>query len=72
MTCFKPKLRLKYFNSRINWAKDIIFLITEHEWLDAQAWLEGYHVVSCGVEGVLEAGDLPARASSIQAAIDSS
>jgi len=60
----------KYFRSQIYWAKDIIFLITEHEWLGAQAWLEGYHGVSCGVEGILEAGDLPARAGSIQAAIN--
>ena len=60
----------KHFRSQIYWAKDIIFLITEHEWLGAQAWLEGYHGVSCGVEGVLEAGELPARAGSIQAAIN--
>lgn len=25
------------------WAKDIIFLVTEHEQLGVQAWLEAYH-----------------------------
>ena len=60
----------KFFRSQIYWAKDIIFLITEHEFLGVQAWLEGYHGVSCGSEGVLRAGDLPARAGSIQAAIN--
>jgi len=59
----------KFFRSQIYWAKDIIFLVTEHEFLGAQAWLEGYHGVSYG-EGVLNAGDLPARAGSIQAAIN--
>ena len=60
----------KYFRSQIYWAKDIIFLVTEHEFLGTQAWLEGYHGVSCGAEGVLHSGDLPARAGSIQAAIN--
>jgi len=60
----------KYFRSQIYWAKDIIFLITEHEFLGIQAWLEGYHGVSCGTPGVLHSGDLPARAGSIQAAIN--
>ena len=60
----------KFFRSQIYWAKDIIFLITEHEFLGVQAWLEGYHGVSCGAEGVLHSGDLPARAGSIQAAIN--
>ena len=60
----------KYFRSQIYWAKDIIFLITEHEFLGIRAWLEGYHGVSCGAEGVLHSGDLPARAGSIQAAIN--
>jgi len=59
----------KFFRSQIYWAKDIIFLVTEHEFLGMQAWLEGYHGVSYG-EGVLMAGDLPARAGSIQAAVN--
>ena len=60
----------KYFRSQIYWAKDIIFLITEHEFLGTQAWLEAYHGVSCGSQGVLHSGHLAARAGSIQAAIN--
>ena len=60
----------KYFRSQIYWAKDIIFLITEHEFLGTQAWLEAYHGVSCGSQGVLHTGHLAARAGSIQAAIN--
>lgn len=51
------------------WAKDIIFLITEHEQLGIQAWLEAYHQVQCGT-GVLDRGDLDGRAGAIQAAIN--
>ena len=59
----------KFFRSQIYWAKDIIFLVTEHEFLGTQAWLEGYHGVSYG-KGVLTPGPLPARAGSIQAAVN--
>lgn len=52
------------------WAKDIIFLVTEHEQLGMQAWLEAYHSVSCGKRGVLDYGDLNGRAGAIQAAIN--
>lgn len=52
------------------WAKDIIFLITEHEQLGMQAWLDAYHGVVSGQEGILIAGDLSGRAGSIQAAIN--
>lgn len=52
------------------WAKDIIFLITEHEQLGVQAWLEAYHSVSCGKKGTLDFGDLHGRAGAIQAAIN--
>lgn len=33
------------------WAKDIIFLVTEHEQLGMQAWLEAYHGTCCGLPG---------------------
>ncbi|XP_077283815.1 glycosylphosphatidylinositol anchor attachment 1 [Arctopsyche grandis] len=33
----------KFARSRKYWAKDIIMLVTEHEQLGAQAWLEAYH-----------------------------
>lgn len=52
------------------WAKDIIFLITEHEQLGIQAWLEAYHGVKCGDDGTLDHGDLRGRAGAIQAAIN--
>lgn len=59
-----------FFSEQNYWAKDIIFLVTEHEQLGMQAWLDAYHGVTSGIEGVLEAGDLPGRAGSIQAAIN--
>lgn len=52
------------------WAKDIIFLVTEHEQLGMQAWLEAYHSVSCGKRGTINYGDLHGRAGAIQAAIN--
>ncbi|XP_071447710.1 glycosylphosphatidylinositol anchor attachment 1 protein [Hetaerina americana] len=60
----------KFFRRQKYWAKDIIFLVTEHEQLGVQAWLEAYHGVSCGYEGVLDAGTLPGRGGSIQAAVN--
>ena len=51
------------------WAKDIIFLVTEHEQLGMQAWLDAYHGVTSGQDDVLLAGDLSGRAGAIQAAI---
>ncbi|KAG8224021.1 hypothetical protein J437_LFUL001098 [Ladona fulva] len=60
----------KFFRKQKYWAKDIIFLVTEHEQLGVQAWLEAYHGVSCGRDGVLDAGSLSGRGGSIQAAIN--
>jgi glycosylphosphatidylinositol transamidase len=34
-----------FFRLQNYWAKDIIFLITQHEQLGMQAWLEAYHQV---------------------------
>ncbi len=59
----------KFFRKQFYWAKDLIFLVTEHEQLGMQAWLEAYHQRSCG-SGVLDYGVLEARAGSIQAAIN--
>jgi len=59
----------KFFRRQIYWAKDIIFLITEHEFLGMQAWLEAYHGVSYG-DGSIQPGKLAGRAGSIQAAIN--
>jgi len=65
----------KFFRHQKYWAKDIIFLITQHEQLGMQAWLEAYHRTSCGYVNygspeVLDHGDLEARAGSLQAAIN--
>ncbi|XP_026678671.1 glycosylphosphatidylinositol anchor attachment 1 protein-like [Diaphorina citri] len=60
---------VKFFRRQRYWAKDIILLISEHEQLGVQAWLEAYHGVSCGTTGVLDSGDLEARGGAIQAAI---
>ena len=60
----------KFFRRQNYWAKDIIFLVTQHEQLGMQAWLEAYHQRTLGQKGVLDHGDLPARAGSIQAAIN--
>lgn len=42
----------KFFRAQNYWAKDIIFLITEHEMLGMQAWLEAYHQISSGMAGM--------------------
>ncbi|XP_014488374.1 PREDICTED: glycosylphosphatidylinositol anchor attachment 1 protein isoform X2 [Dinoponera quadriceps] len=60
----------KFCRKQKYWAKDIIFLVTEHEQLGMQAWLDAYHDVTSGQEGILMAGDLSGRAGSIQAAIN--
>lgn len=35
-----------HFRGQIYWAKDIIFLVTEHDLLGTEAWLEAYHDVN--------------------------
>lgn len=65
-----PFVYIIFITEEKYWAKDIIFLVTEHEQLGMQAWLEAYHSVSCGKKGVLHHGDLNGRAGAIQAAIN--
>ncbi|XP_011310365.1 glycosylphosphatidylinositol anchor attachment 1 protein [Fopius arisanus] len=60
----------KFCRRQKYWAKDIIFLVTEHEQLGMQAWLDAYHGVVSGQAEVLDPGDLTGRAGSIQAAIN--
>ncbi|XP_025419796.1 glycosylphosphatidylinositol anchor attachment 1 protein [Sipha flava] len=60
----------QFFRQQMYWAKDIIFLVTEHEQLGMQAWLEAYHGTCCGSPGVLDSGKLSGRAGAIQAAIN--
>ncbi|NXD87697.1 GPAA1 protein, partial [Halcyon senegalensis] len=51
---------------QIYWAKDIIFLVNEHDLLGMEAWLESYHDVN--LTEVRSSGTL-GRAGAIQAAI---
>ncbi|NWU98759.1 GPAA1 protein, partial [Upupa epops] len=55
-----------YFRGQIYWAKDIIFLVNEHDLLGMEAWLEGYHDVN--LTDMHSAG-LLGRAGAIQAAV---
>ncbi|MBW02122.1 Glycosylphosphatidylinositol anchor attachment 1 protein, partial [Eschrichtius robustus] len=55
-----------HFRGQIYWAKDIIFLVTEHDLLGSEAWLEAYHDVN--VTGV-QSSPLQGRAGAIQAAV---
>lgn len=57
------------FRKASYWARDIIFLVTEHEQLGMEAWLEAYHYTSSGSHAI-DFGQLDARAGAIQAAIN--
>lgn len=56
------------YSEQVYWAKDLIFLVTEHEQLGAQAWLQAYHRTQSGA-GVLDHGDLEGRAGAIQVTV---
>ncbi|XP_073705029.1 glycosylphosphatidylinositol anchor attachment 1 protein [Garra rufa] len=56
----------QYFRNQIYWAKDIIFLVNEHDLIGMQAWLEGYHHTN--ITG-MDYSPLQGRAGSIQAAL---
>uniref|UniRef100_A0A8C3Q4D4 Uncharacterized protein n=1 Tax=Geospiza parvula TaxID=87175 RepID=A0A8C3Q4D4_GEOPR len=51
---------------QVYWAKDLIFLVTEHDLLGTQAWLEAYHDVNLTD---MRSGGVPGRAGAIQAAL---
>ncbi|XP_019485843.1 PREDICTED: glycosylphosphatidylinositol anchor attachment 1 protein isoform X2 [Hipposideros armiger] len=55
-----------HFRGQIYWAKDIIFLVTEHDLLGTEAWLEAYH--DTNVTG-MQSSPLQGRAGAIQAAV---
>uniref|UniRef100_A0A5F9CZB7 GPI-anchor transamidase component GPAA1 n=1 Tax=Oryctolagus cuniculus TaxID=9986 RepID=A0A5F9CZB7_RABIT len=55
-----------HFRGQIYWAKDIIFLVTDHDLLGTEAWLEAYHDVN--VTGI-QSSPLQGRAGAIQAAV---
>ncbi|MBN3300421.1 GPAA1 protein, partial [Amia calva] len=56
----------QYFKGQVYWAKDLIFLVNEHDLIGMQAWLEGYHDVN--TTGI-SASPLQGRGGSIQAAL---
>uniref|UniRef100_A0A8C6SCI8 GPI-anchor transamidase component GPAA1 n=1 Tax=Neogobius melanostomus TaxID=47308 RepID=A0A8C6SCI8_9GOBI len=56
----------QYFRNQIYWAKDIIFLVNEHDLIGMQAWLEGYHHTN--TTG-MDWSPLHGRGGSIQAAL---
>ncbi|XP_056378849.1 glycosylphosphatidylinositol anchor attachment 1 protein [Hyla sarda] len=55
-----------YFRGQIYWAKDIIFLVNEHDLIGMEAWLEGYHDVNITE---IRSSVMMGRAGAIQAAI---
>ncbi|XP_046631275.1 glycosylphosphatidylinositol anchor attachment 1 protein-like [Daphnia pulicaria] len=57
------------FRAASYWARDVIFVVTEHEQLGMEAWLEAYHYTSSGSNSI-DFGQLDARAGAIQAAIN--
>lgn len=57
----------KAFRSKTYWAKDIIFLVTEHDNIGMQAWLGAYHYYKLEY---IYPSELPSRSGSIQAAIN--
>ncbi|KAA0191011.1 hypothetical protein HAZT_HAZT011698 [Hyalella azteca] len=59
-----------FFSEQLYWAKDIIFLVTEHEQLGMEAWLQSYHGSLPQSPPVLDFGKLIARAGPIQAAVN--
>lgn len=57
----------KYFSTKNYWAKDIILLVTESEWVGMQAWLNAFHGISSNQ--VIQSGYLDGLSGSIQAAV---
>ncbi|KAL3859873.1 hypothetical protein ACJMK2_010062 [Sinanodonta woodiana] len=57
----------RHFRKQPYWSKDIIFLVTDHEQIGMQAWLEGYHLIDADY---IKPGELPGRSGPIQAAIN--
>lgn len=65
----------KYFASKSYWAKDIVFLVFEHELVGCQAWLDAYHKSGINsndssFENILTYDDLFGRSGQIQAAVN--
>lgn len=52
------------------WSKDLVFVITDQEQLGIHAWIEAYFQGGQNDKSVLNAGNLPARAGALQAALN--
>lgn len=57
----------RFFRQKTYWAKDIIFLLTDHEQIGIQAWLDGYHDIKADY---IQPGELMGRSGQIQAALN--
>ncbi|RWS11061.1 glycosylphosphatidylinositol anchor attachment 1 protein-like protein [Dinothrombium tinctorium] len=60
----------KYFLSKNYWAKDIIFLISDHELVGMQAWLDAYHDIEKNAYSSIDYEKLEGRSGPIQGAIN--
>ncbi|XP_060080129.1 glycosylphosphatidylinositol anchor attachment 1 protein-like [Ylistrum balloti] len=57
----------RFFRQKTYWAKDIIFLFTDHEQIGIQAWLDGYHDIEAEY---IQPGELMGHSGQIQAALN--
>ncbi|XP_048779631.1 glycosylphosphatidylinositol anchor attachment 1 protein-like [Ostrea edulis] len=57
----------QYFRRQTYWSKDIIFLVSDHEQIGLQAWLDGYHDIK---SEYIVPSDVMGRSGAIQAAIN--
>ncbi|XP_061197375.1 glycosylphosphatidylinositol anchor attachment 1 protein-like [Saccostrea echinata] len=57
----------QYFRRQTYWSKDIIFLVSDHEQIGLQAWLDGYHDIKAEY---IVPSDVMGRSGAIQAALN--
>jgi glycosylphosphatidylinositol transamidase len=60
----------KYVSNKNYWAKDLIFLVGDHELLGIQAWVNAYHNIPVREDDVINHSFLPAVSGPIQAALN--
>lgn len=60
----------KYVSNKNYWAKDLIFLVGDHELLGIQAWINAYHNIAVNEQDVIHHSFLPAVSGPIQAALN--
>lgn len=59
----------KYFAKGNYWAKDVVFLIADHELIGFKAWLDSYHGMN-DLDSIVESETLEATSGAIQAAVN--